>query len=83
MIVTASRLPEASDAPRTHVLGARSLKLLGAAYFARQPMSTDGLRHLAHGEHSDIDGVEPAQKARKLRGPATASGRNALEARIS
>lgn len=43
-------------------------------------MHKDDLRHLAHGEHSDIDGAEPAQKTRKLKGVTTASGRNALEA---
>lgn len=42
-------------------------------------MYKDGLHHLAHGEHSDIDGAEPAQKNRKLKGVTTASGRNALE----
>lgn len=41
-------------------------------------MSVDGLRHLAHREHSDIDGVEPVQRTRKLKGLTTASGRNAL-----
>lgn len=34
-------------------------------------------------EPSDIDGVEPVQKTRKLGGFTTASGRNALEPRIS
>lgn len=40
-------------------------------------MPAGGLRHLVHREHSDIDGVEAVQKTRKLKGAATASGRNA------
>lgn len=73
-----------------------TLKPLDAAYFPGQhqqvslssqmtneySMSTGGLRHLAHREQSDIDGVEPVLKTRKLKGLTTASGRYALGPRI-